>query len=301
MQRWMRFLACLLVLMLLPAACAQVQYQPRSGLTTILLAGTDRRPSHEIDPLDFRNGGQADFLLLLVLDGENNTITPVHIDRDTITRITTLSVLGRVSGSRRSQICLAHSFGDGEAYSAELLSDAVSNLLGGIPVDYYFTMSMYAVPNLNDAIGGVQVTLTENDDFSYYDDEMTPGKTLTLTGRQAFYYTTRRYYVGDSSNAARQQRQRTYILAALEQLSGEMQRNPGVMSDLLTLAQEHITTNLTFGDLLPLALGALKSEINPIQTLPGTHQVGSNGFVEFIVDEPALAQLIQDIFYEPAN
>ena len=303
MRKLTCLLACLLALLMLPLpACAQQEYRLRDGLITVLLAGTDRRSAQESDPLDFRNGGQADFLLLLVVDGENQTITPIHIDRDAMTQITTLSVLGKVSGTRRAQICLAHSFGDGKETSAQLLCEAVSRLMGDVPIDYYCTLSMYAVPELNDAIGGVEVTLGENDDFSAYDAAMTPGQTLRLMGRQAYLYTTRRYYVGDGSNEARQARQRTYIYAAIDQLLAQIsQEGPQVIMDLVSLMNQYVTTNLNWEDLALLGMTIAGGEIAPIRTLEGTHQIGRGGFMEFIPDEAALAQLIQDVFYEPVQ
>jgi anionic cell wall polymer biosynthesis LytR-Cps2A-Psr (LCP) family protein len=35
-----------------------------------------------------RNGGQADFLMLLLIDPVGKTVRPLEIDRDTMTRIT---------------------------------------------------------------------------------------------------------------------------------------------------------------------------------------------------------------------
>ena len=301
MRKILRLMAVLLVLALLPgAACAQQDLRLKDGLTTILFAGIDRRDTDEIDPLDFRSGGQADFLLLLVLDGEN--ITPIHIDRDTITRITTLSVLGRVSGTRRAQICLAHSFGDGKDYSARLLCEAVSRLLGDMPIDYYVTLNMFAVPEINDAIGGVEVTLGINDDFSRYDETMVPGKTIRLTGRQALYYTTRRHYVGDETNASRERRQRIYINAAIEQLISQIgKEGPQVVMQLAELMNRYASTNLDLQEIARLAMTALTGEIQPIRTIEGVHQTGSGGFMEFIPDEASIARLIEEVFYEPAD
>ena len=69
-------------------------YQYRRGLTTILLMGIDTRLGYDDERVGYHNGGQSDFLLLLVLDKENKTITPIHINRDVMTEITVLGVLG---------------------------------------------------------------------------------------------------------------------------------------------------------------------------------------------------------------
>ena len=52
-------------------------YQYRRGLETILFMGIDTRLQYDDERSGFRNGGQSDFLLLLVIDEENETITPI--------------------------------------------------------------------------------------------------------------------------------------------------------------------------------------------------------------------------------
>lgn len=97
-----------------------------------------------------RNGGQADFLRLVVIDSEADTVSQIQIDRDTMTPITILGVLGNRSGVRTTQICLAHSFGDRGAESCELTVEAVSNLLLGTQIDDYIAMNLDGVSVLND-------------------------------------------------------------------------------------------------------------------------------------------------------
>ena len=46
----------------------------------------------------YRNGGQSDFLRLMVIDSAAKRITQLQIDRDTMTPITILGVLGQDGG-----------------------------------------------------------------------------------------------------------------------------------------------------------------------------------------------------------
>ena len=84
----------------------------------------------------YRNGGQADYLLLIVINDERKTLTPIQIDRDTMAEISILGVLGNATGTRTTQICLSHGFGDGREQSCLLTQQAVSRLLLGVPVDF---------------------------------------------------------------------------------------------------------------------------------------------------------------------
>lgn len=151
----------------------------------------------------------GDFLRLVAIDSTAKTVFQVQIDRDTMTPITILGVLGNRSGVRTTHICLAHSFGDGGAQSCELTVDAVSNLLFGSQIDYYVAMNLDGISVLNDWVGGVTVTL--EDDFSALDAAMTQGTTLTLAGEQAEIYVRSRRNVGVGTNETRMKRQQEYI------------------------------------------------------------------------------------------
>ena len=128
-----------------------VSYAKRRGITSILVMGIDRDSGTEISATDFRNGGQADFLRLIVIDNASHKIDQMQIDRDTMTPITILGVLGNKSGVRTAQISLSHGFGDGAEYSCQLTEDAVSNLLLGTDIDFYISMNLDGISALNDA------------------------------------------------------------------------------------------------------------------------------------------------------
>lgn len=271
-------------------------YRLRRRLTTVLIAGTDMGAGSQGYALGARNGGQADFLLLLVVDDEEKRITPVQINRDTMTEITILNVMGDVSGTREAQICLAHSFGDGGETSCELLTSAVSNYLKDTPVDHYFVMQLDGISALNDALGGVEVTL--EDDFSAFDPEMTPGKTLILTGEQAEIFLRQRYTVGDQTNISRQSRQQTYIRAAVDQVIEKIRKRSGFINTLIDTVGENAVTNMSRGRLMNIASVAQKYEIAAVRTVDGETRIGTDGFVQFITDESSLMQLLIDVFYK---
>lgn len=171
-------------------------YAYKSNLLTVLFMGIDREDAPNIEvAAGANNGGQADFLTLAVINGANKTVTRLPIDRDTITEVTTLGILGNVSGTRLGQISLSHGFGDGREQSSQLTVEAVERLLHGIDVNFYVAMGMDSIAALNDAVGGVTVPI--EDDFSAVDPSMQLGASLRLVGDQAEYYVRRRMDVGD--------------------------------------------------------------------------------------------------------
>lgn len=270
-----------------------VSYRRRKAVTSLLLMGIDRDSNAAV--VGHRNGGQADFLQLLVIDSQAQKITRVQIDRDTMTPITILGVLGNQSGVRTSQICLSHGFGDGKAQSCELTVSAVSNLLLGAPVDAYIAMNLDGIPVLNDAAGGVTVTL--EDDFSALDASMTRGKTMTLTGEQAELFVRSRQSIGVGTNEARMVRQRHYIDQLMQQIDSRIQGDQAFIGSLYDELEPYLITDLSRGALINQAW-ASRSFGRGFVELEGSYRIGSDGFMQFHADETALKQLVLELFYQ---
>lgn len=276
-----------------------LEYQGRSypyfsnQYTNILVIGVDQAQLNE--STSRRNGGQADFLLLLAISRHNRTITPIHIDRDTITSVPVYGAFGDPAGSRDMQLCLSHSFGATQAECCENTLTAVRGLIHGIPIDYYLAMDMDGIAELNDALGGVIVTLT--DDFSHLDPEMTAGATLTLKGRQAEYFVRGRYGIGDYTNRQRMTHQQDFIREALPRLYEMLEEDSRFVSDLFDQLSPHLCTNLQQSWLLNNSYSIENYEVTDIITLKGTHSIGETGFMEFHPDERALKEMLIDVFF----
>lgn len=271
------------------------QYTLKSNLVTILIMGIDTESDGgEPQSTDFRSGGQADFLMMLVLDGNGKMVTQLPIDRDTIAEITTLGVLGNISGTRRAQISLSHGFGDGGAQSAKFTADAVQRLLYGVPVDFYVALNLDAIEPLNDALGGVTVTLA--DDFSALDAEMVPGATLTLKGKQAEIYVRSRMSVGDGTNVGRMQRQRIYMQSMLQLLQERTAENANYIGTLYDTLGDNLVTDMKRGRMINEANKVRGYDRQTLQIV-GSHVIGEDGFQEFHPDEQALEKLVIDTFF----
>ena len=269
----------------------------RTRLTTILLSGIDQRGETN-SALGARSGGQADFLLVLVIDDNRGTVTPLQINRDTMAEITVLSITGQPTGTRIAQLCLAHGFGDGGEQSCELLSQAVSGYLLDTPVDHYFSMRMDGIAAFNDALGGVEVTLEE--DLTAYDPEMTAGKTMVLHGMQAEYYVRRRYDVGEETNASRQIRQQQYMQAAADLLVARIRENPNFIDALFDSVETFSVTDMGRGRMLNYAQAGARYELLPVMEIDGENVLGENGFMEFHSDGRSLIETVIEVFYEAA-
>ena len=271
-------------------------YAKRENLETVLLLGVDKFEGET--PEGYLNNQQADFLLLLVMDKQHETCTPIQLNRDTMTQIQILGVTGEPAGTTTGQLALAHTYGSGEEDSCENTVLAVSNLLYGMEIDHYVSLTMDGVALLNDLVGGVTVKVL--DDFSGIDDSLVQGETVTLQGQQALTYVRSRGGMEDSSNLHRMERQRQYLAALQQQLKAAVQQEDGFTLDALLQLNEYMMSDCTVNQLSDLGDSLATYQVGDILTTPGDAQEGEE-FMEFTVDEAALQQLVMDVFYEPVE
>lgn len=271
-------------------------YAKKEGLETVLLLGVDKFEGET--PEGYINNQQADFLLLLVMDKQNETCTPIQLNRDTMTQIQILGVTGEPAGTFTGQLALAHTYGSGEEDSCENTVLAVENLLYGVGIDHYVSLTMDGVALLNDLVGGVTVEVL--DDFSSIDDSLVQGETVTLKGQQALTYVRSRGGLEDSSNLHRMERQRQYLAALQQQLKAAVQQEDGFTLDALLQLNEYMVSDYTVNQLSELGDSLATYQVSDILTTQGEAQPGEE-FMEFTVDEAALQQLVMDVFFEPVE
>ena len=69
----------------------------------------------------------------------------------------------------------------------------------------------------------------------------------------------------------------------------------GVLYDALT---PYLTTNMSRGRLINEVWAAKDYERKPVVKPEGVHEVGSDGFMQFTVDEASLQEAVLTLFYE---
>lgn len=267
----------------------------KRDLTNILLIGVDWAEMHS-PTSSGRYAGQADFLLLVTFDKKNKTVSTLQIDRDTMTDIRVYGPFGDYTGVRETQICLSHAYGATAEENCENTVWAVGRLLGNIPIDGYMALDMSGITALNDALGGVTVTLEE--DFSSLDPQMVKGATITLRGKQAETFVRGRTGVGDGTNAARMRRQKAFMQKAADLIAEGMERDPNFAGTLLDSLSSHMTMNITRGWLINKAYESSGYMRTDMQTLAGSHTIGADGFMEFHADMDALNDLLTASYFE---
>ena len=136
-------------------------WEYNDDILTFLCMGVDSRKgiTEEKTP---GKAGQADALLMVVVNPRDEDIKVIAINRDTMTDIEIYDTAGMYLGEESGQITLQYAYGDGREKSCQLMEQTVSELFYGIPIHGYGALDMQSIATLNDAVGGVEVTVLED-------------------------------------------------------------------------------------------------------------------------------------------
>lgn len=264
-------------------------YALKRNLSTLLLIGTDNfvDDAKQYDDLPY-NFNLADFLVILVFDRSNKTITPVQICRDTMCDVTTSS--GTVA---RMQITLSHSYGTGKEDSCIYTRNAVENLLFGVPLDNFLSFTMDAVPLMNDLVGGV--TLTLEDDIPALGPEYTAGAEITLRGKDALSFVRYRDTSLLDDNLRRMSHQRLYLDAFTAAAREAVRQDPDFAVKCYRAAENFLCTDLSAEQVTDMVNELCDYTLLPVRC-PGGVYVEAEPFPEFLMDESSLWDCVREVF-----
>lgn len=271
-----------------------VEYYPRQDITTVLVIGIDQFGPVESSGY-YHNTGAADLDVLLIFDETNKLCNVLQLNRDTMLEMPVLGMGGKQAGTFFGQLALSHTYGTGLEDSCQNTVQTVSDFLYGIQIDYYVAMNMDAIPIINDAVGGVTVTVTE--DFSAVDPTITMGE-MTLHGDQAITFVRSRKDVGDQQNTSRIQRQKAYMSGFMDAVKVKRETGLGFVLEAYEQAKPYLVTNCSANAVSGMIDRYEDFELNEIVT-PEGESVRGEEYMEFYVDEEKLDELILRLFYAP--
>lgn len=274
------------------------KYREKPAVTTLLIAGIDKTDAEtNATAKNYRNGGQADFLILLAIDHTDRKIHQMQIDRDTMTEVVTLGIFGNEAGTRVQQICLAHAYGLTPEDNAKYTIRAVQNLLSGIEIDGYYMVDYSAVPVLTDALGGVPVKIEF--DMTSVNPEWKQGSSVTLRGKEAETFVRTRKTIGEGTNEERMVRQGEFMRSAINRMRQKINNDIGYAETLVETLQGLSVTNMTTKRLAEELKEIHGYEVLPVDHPAGEYTIGSDGFVEFhMQDGAAVEWVLEHLFSE---
>ena len=270
-----------------------VEYVKNENVESFLIMGLDKFED-AIDNESYNNNQQADFLMLLVFDNEEKKCTAIHLNRDTMVDMNILGVAGQKVGTV-NKLALAHTYGNGKDVSCRNTADAVSGLLNGVKVNHYLSITMDAVPVLNDLLGGVEVTVL--DDFTGIDDSLKKGETVTLHGEHALTYVRNRYGLEDSSNSTRMVRQKQYLNAIYDKAMLRIEEDDEFVVEASVKLADYIVSDRSVNQLQELAKKLSQYELTEIDSIEGDSAV-KDGLMEFYPDADSVNEIVFDLFYK---
>lgn len=216
------------------------------GVVNVLLIGNDSRQAGD--------DGRSDAMILVSISDKTKTITMTSFLRDMYVEI---------PGHGGNRLNAAYSYG-----GPELLMQTIEANFD-IPVHRYALVNFQAFANLVDAVGGVDLELT-NEEVQYVNgylmeynqlegrdlatDFLDPSLSgmIHLNGPQALAYSRNRYI---GTDFGRTERQRKVLSAVFDKLPSTMLTNAGDLTDGLF---PNLTTNLKQGECFQLSLNAWK-------------------------------------------
>lgn len=271
-------------------AYAGKRYKLNEDLINFLVLGFDGRNKNGMD-------GQTDVFMVTVVNTKTGESKVITIPRDSMVESPYYAGDVMIQAKMELPICLSYAFAGGGEFGAETAKDVVSNVLGDVPIPYYYMINYKGMPDINDAIGGVPLTPIQ----SVPDTPIEEGKPIVLQGQLAERYVRWRDHETLQSPMDRQKREMHYANAFMAQAKKQIMRNPLVAAKVLSAAKQWSMTNANAADLLYYGFNALRGNLSDLQveTLPGD-LVKVGQYAQFHLDKAGVRKIVIDTFYEPA-
>ena len=270
-----------------------------------------RRVSVLLLGIDQRAGEQGTFptdtIMLFSLDPVGNTAAILSIPRDLWVEYPGLGRSGRINGANIVGDEISYPGGGGPAYAVRTVEKEL-----GLKIQYYVLINFEVFTTLIDAIGPVEVCPPEPIDDDHYPDGSYGYITIhfdagcqELDAERLLQYARTRHQDSDIGRSARQQE---VILAVRKKVL-----SAGGVASLLPQAaalwesvQDNIRTNLTFEDMVRLALRAeqipaediRQGQISFGEVYESTTEDGEQVLIPIASD---IRLLIEDLFRPPGT
>lgn len=272
------------------------KYQYNNRVTTLLYAGLDSFDELK-QTATYGDKARADSIMLIVLDEVSKKMSVVAINRDTMMEVHRFSRNGDDLGVYVTHLGYAYTNGDGGEASCENLKTAVSTLFNNLPIDGYMVSNQTSIVMINDLVGGVTVTVP-NDDLAAKYPELTTGNVVTLDESNVRAYVQQRDTAVDFSNDGRIERQKSFVLSFMDEFGAMVKEDASSVWDSLEACSDWMQTDITKNKYLSLADAFSNTNLTPdsYYILEGEDQLGEL-HDEFYYDEDALQELIIKLFY----
>lgn len=267
-------------------------YVYNTNLTNILFLGIDKDAEITLED-SIGEGGQADCIMVLSLDKENETARILQISRNAMTEVDLYDKNGNYYTTLKAQLATQYAYGNGADTSCWATKRTVSELLGDLQISGYFAIDIAAVSVVNDMLGGVTLTIPE--DYTEIDPAFVEGVTITLDGEQAERYVRYRDLDMIGSDNLRMQRQAQYIPALLEAIRDAAGGSESELEKMYDSISAYTVTDLTVEEMADML--SADWDMDSVISVPG-ESIKGDEFEEFYVNEDELQKILVEMFYK---
>ena len=246
---------------------------------------------------EFGAAGQSDGIFLIAQDTVHHSLKILMIPRDTMTEIPIANDNG-APDTKITQLTIAYAYGDGREGSCENTVWSVEKLLSGFSIDNYLAVDTTVVAKLNDAVGGVTVTIP-TDGMEKRDPAFVKGAQVTLHGDQAEAFVRYRDITRDFSALYRMDQQQEYITQYFKAVKEASGTDSQIVTHLFDLIRDYMITDMSKDQYLKIAMDGLDAGNltgQDFYTVPGTGET-TETFDVYRADRQAVIPIILNLFY----
>ncbi|MBQ9436941.1 MAG: LCP family protein [Lachnospiraceae bacterium] len=277
-------------------------YEYKKDCINLLFLGVDKNGKLKQET-DFSNwnAGQTDAVFLVSIDPDAKRACVIAVPRNSMVELEIYGKDGEVSATNEDALCLQFPYAGGGPFGMEKASQRVSEIFYNIPIHGVSAISLDSIAILIDAVGGVDVVLT--DDIHEIEKGHSVGETYTLTKKNATAYLRKRDTNIDATPTVRLTRQKE----ALKAIAAKLMENPTALPGLCTKVYKEILpymlTDITLDEAVYLAklLSGCHLDGKDFYQLAGENVVKPNNigvnFDAFYLNEDALKETAIAVFY----
>ena len=268
---------------------AQADTSMMQNIVNVLFIGVDY--ATERDTWKGKHEYHADVMMVAAINFDENRVDLISLPRDTYANIPGVKGIYKLNASLNCGGGYEAPGGAGFLKTCE----SASWMLGGIPVNYYYAVTMPAVKQLVDAVGGVDYNLEMT--YTMMGRRYTAGPTH-LNGQGVLDYLRVRKNIQSGGDLNRVNRQKKMLIAIFKSL--QAQNLILKVPEILGSFDGQLFTNCTLGQTAALTKFGYGLDGGNIGMYSMTSSSGSNtnifGWNFCLTDQTKRVQIIKDVY-----
>ena len=266
---------------------AQADTSMMQNIVNVLLIGVDY--SQERETWNGKHEYHSDVMMVMAINFDKNRVDLISLPRDTYAKIPGIRGIYKLNASINCGGGFEAPGGTGFLKTCE----AASWMLGGIPVNYYYAVTMPAVKQLVDSIGGVDYNM--DIDYTMMGRTYKKGPTH-LNGQGVLDYLRVRKKVSSGGDLNRVNRQKEMLITIFESM--QQQNLILKVPDIISSFQGQLFTNCTLGQTAALTKFAYSLDKNNIgmYTMGGTGPTNIFNWNFILTDQTNRVNIIKEVY-----